>query len=132
MNRKLVAVTGALMVSLGACTPAQTASYNLSNDSDNFRVMRRVVFVNGITDKYLLSIEGLCSITKDKEDAQLEVTRKVGDGEYKKHYLGISDNFTYFVEQMDLASVDTYHYKVQFRPEELLPDVDVQVSGGDN
>jgi hypothetical protein len=87
--------------------------------------------VNGITDKYLLSIEGLCSITKDKEDAQLEVTCKTGDGEYKKHYLGISDNVTYFVEQMDPASVDTYHYKVQFRPEELLPDIDVQVSGGD-
>lgn len=109
MNRKLVAVTGALMPSLGACTPAQTASYNLSNDSDNFRVMRR----------------------KDKEDAQLEVTCKTGDGEYKKHYLGISDNITYFVEQMDPASVDTYHYKVRFRPEELLPDIDVQVSGGD-
>lgn len=132
MNRKLVAITAALMLSLGACTLAQTASYNLSNDSDNFRVMRRVVFVNGITDKYLLSIEGLCSITKDKEDAQLEVTCKTGDGEYKKHYLGISDNVTYFVEQMDPASVDTYHYKVQFRPEELLPDIDVQVSGGDN
>ena len=43
MNHKLVAITGALMLSLGACTPAQTASYNLSNDSDNFRVMRRVV-----------------------------------------------------------------------------------------
>lgn len=132
MNCKLVAVTGALMLSLGACTPAQTASYNLSNDSDNFRVMRRVVFVNGITDKYLLSIEGLCSITKDKGDAQLEVTCKTGDGEFKKHYLGISDNVTYFVEQMDPASVDTFHYKVQFRPEELLPDIDVQVSGGDN
>lgn len=132
MNRKLVTIAAALMLSLGACTPAQTASYNLSNDSDNFRVMRRVVFVNGITDKYLLSIEGLCSITKDKEDAQLEVTCKTGDNEYKKHYLGISDNVTYFVEQMDPASVDTFHYKVQFRPEELLPDVDVQVSGGDN
>lgn len=80
--------------------------------------------MNGITDKYLLSIEGLCSITKDKEDAQLEVTCKTGDGEYKKHYLGISDNVTYFV--------GTYHYKVQFRPGELLPDIDVQVSGGDN
>ena len=129
MNCKLTAITGALILSLGACTPAQTASYNLSNDSDNFR---RVVFVNGITDKYLLSIEGLCSISKDKADAQLEVTCKTGNGEYKKHYLGISDNVTYFVEQMDPASVDTYHYKVQFRPEELLPDIDVQFSGRDN
>lgn len=55
-------------------------------------------------------------ITKDKGDAQLEVTCKTGDGEYKKHYLGISDNVTYFVEQLD-----TYHDEVQFRP-----DVDVQ------
>lgn len=132
MNRKLVAITGALMLSLGACTPAQTASYNLSNDSDNFRVMRRVVFVNGITDKYLLSIEGLCSITKDKEDQQLEVTCKTGEGEFKKHYLGISDNVTYFVEQMDASSVDTFHYKVAFRPETILPDIDMQTSGGEN
>lgn len=62
----------------------------------------------------------------------LEVTCKTGDGAYKKHYLGISDNVTYFVEQLDPASVDAYHYKVQFRPEELLPDINVQVSGGDN
>ena len=122
----------AAALSLGACSAADTASRNISYDSDNFKVMHRVVFVNGITDKYLLSIEGLCSITKDKEDAQLEVTCKTGEGEFKKHYLGISDNATYFVEQMDPASVDTYHYKVQFHPEELLPDVDVQVSGGDN
>ena len=134
MSKKIfghVAVVAAAL-SLGACSAADTASRNISYDSDNFKVMRRVVFVNGITDKYLFSIEGLCSITKDKEDAQLEVTCKTGDNEYKKHYLGISDNITYFVEQMDPASVDTFHYKVQFRPEELLPDVDVQVSGGDN
>lgn len=94
--------------------------------------MRRIVFVNGITDKYLLSIEGLCSITKDKEDNQLEVTCKTGDSEYKKHYLGISDNVTYFVEQMDGSDVDTFHYKVAFRPETLLPDIDLQTSGDEN
>lgn len=120
------------LLSLGACNAADTASRNISYDSDNFKVMRRVVFVNGITDKYLLSIEGLCSITKDNEDAQLEVTCKTGDNEYKKHYLGISDNVTYFVEQMDASSVDTFHYKVAFRPETILPDIDMQTSGGEN
>ena len=126
-----VAVVAAAL-SLGACSAADTASRNISYDSDNFKVMRRVVFVNGITDKYLLSIEGLCSITKDKEDAQLEVTCKTGEGEFKKHYLGISDNVTYFVEQMDASSVDTYHYKVAFRPETILPDIDMQTSGDEN
>nr|DAU11890.1 MAG TPA: outer membrane protein assembly factor [Caudoviricetes sp.] len=126
-----VAVLAAAL-SLGACSAADTASRNISYDSDNFKVMRRVVFVNGITDKYLLSIEGLCSITKDKEDLQLEVTCKTGEGEFKKHYLGISDNVTYFVEQMDASSVDTFHYKVAFRPETILPDIDMQTSGDEN
>ena len=126
----VVAVAAAL--SLGACNAAETASRNISYESDNFKVMRRIVFVNGITDKYLLNIEGLCSITKDKEDNQLEVTCKTGDDQYKKHFLGISDNVTYFVEQMDASSVDTFHYKVAFRPEELLPDIDLQTSGDEN
>lgn len=126
-----VAVVAAAL-SLAACTPADTASRNLSYESDNFRVMRRVVFVNGITDEYLLEIEGLCSITKDKADQQLEVTCKTGDNEYKKHYLGISDNVTYFVEQMDGAEVDPFHYKVAFRPETILPDIDLQTSGDEN
>lgn len=126
-----VAVVAAAL-SLGACSAADTASRNISYDSDNFKVMRRVVFVNGITDKYLLSIEGLCSITKDNEDKQLEVTCKTGEGEFKKHYLGISNNVTYFVEQMDASSVDTFHYKVAFRPETILPDIDMQTSGSGN
>lgn len=126
----VVAVVAAL--SLAACNAADMASRNISYESDNFKVMRRIVFVNGITDKYLLSIEGLCSITKDKEDNQLEVTCKTGDSEYKKHYLGISDNVTYFVEQMDGSDVDTFHYKVAFRPETLLPDIDLQTSGNND
>lgn len=126
----VAAVAAAL--SLAACNAADTASRNISYESGNFKVMRRIVFVNGITDKYLLSIEGLCSITKDKEDNQLEVTCKTGDSEYKKHYLGISDNVTYFVEQLDGSDVDTFHYKVAFRPETLLPDIDLQTSGNND
>ena len=127
----LVAAIAAAL-SLAACNAADTASRNISYESDNFKVMRRIVFVNGITDKYLLSIEGLCSITKDKEDNQLEVTCKTDENEYKKHYLGISDNVTYFVEQMEGSDVDTFHYKVAFRPETLLPDIDLQTSGDNN
>lgn len=134
MMKKILAHVAAVAaaLALAGCNAADTASRNISYESDNFKVMRRIVFVNGITDKYLLSIEGLCSITKDKEDNQLEVTCKTGDSEYKKHYLGISDNVTYFVEQMDGSDVDTFHYKVAFRPETLLPDIDLQTSGDKN
>ena len=134
MNNKIFAPVAAVVaaLALAGCNAAETASRNISYESDNFKVMRRIVFVNGITDKYLLSIEGLCSIEKDKEDNQLEVTCKTGDDQYKKHYLGISDNVTYFVEQMDGSDVDTFHYKVAFRPETLLPDIDLQTSGDEN
>lgn len=118
-------VTVAAVLALAGCSASETASRNISYESDNFKVMRRIVFVNGITDKYLLSIEGLCSIMKT-------ITCKTGDSEYKKHYPGISNNVTYFVEQMDASSVDTFHYKVVFRPETLLPDIDLQTSGDEN
>lgn len=125
-----VALVGTTL--LAACSAADTASYNISQDSDNFRVHRRVVFVNGITDEYLLEIEGLCSIKDSKDDnskGQMEVTCKVGDDQYKKHFLGLSDNVTYVVEQLEPSTEDTYHYKVVFRPEEIVPDIDIQTTG---
>lgn len=114
------------VVSLVGCTTeADTVSQNLSKSADSFEVQRRVVFLNGITDKYLLSIEGLCSITD--EGKQLEVTCKVGEGQYKKHFLGLSDNVSYFVEQTDAKYESAYHYKVLFRPQEIVPDIDLQI-----
>lgn len=134
-NRKtivaaIVAAIGAtLALAVAGCSAADVASSNISQDSDNFRVHRRVVFVNGITDQYLLEIEGLCSIKDSKDDnskGQLEVTCKVGDSQYKKHFLGLSDNVTYFVEQLEPSTEDVYHYKVVFRPETILPSITVE------
>ena len=101
--KKIIAPIVGLVVAglLAACTPAEVASSNISQDSDNFRIMRRITFVNGITDKYLLTIEGLCSIKADSADKQIEVTCKTDEGKYKKHYLGLSDNVTYVVEQVE-------------------------------
>ncbi|MGM7720620.1 hypothetical protein [Metabacillus sp. Hm71] len=127
---KKIILTGliAIMTAVGlvGCTEADTVSQNLSKSADSFEVQRRVVFFNGITDKYLLTIEGLCSITD--EGGQLEVTCKVGEGQYKKHYLGLSDNVSYFVEQTDAKYEDAFHYKVLFRPEAIIPDIDLQTS----
>lgn len=115
-----------LAFSLTACfeTDAQVASRNLSTAADHFEITRRVVFFNGITDTYLLSIEGLCSINADVYDGQLEVTCKTGANEYKKHFLGLSDNVSYFVEQLDGVDVSTYHYRVIFKPSTILPEID--------
>lgn len=116
----------------GCQTDAQVASQNLSQDADSFKIERRIVFYNGITDKYILDVEGLCSINVDGTDGQLEVTCKTGAGEYKKHFLGLSDNVTYFAEQLQPAKADVYHYKVIFKPETILPNINLETSGSGN
>lgn len=133
--KKIVMSLTLLVLLLAACsTDADVASRNLSKAAEQFEIERRIVFLNGITDKYLLSVEGRCSIEAGKtgvEDA-LEVTCKVSEGNepsaFKKHYLGLSDNVSYFVEQLDAAEVDEFHYRVIFRPESIVPNVDLERS----
>ena len=129
ITRTVPAILTALAIAAAAScvNDAQIASRNLSLAADNFEIMRRVVFLNGITDTYLLSIEGLCSIADQSN--QLEVTCQVGETEYKKHFLGLSDNVTYFAEQLDGARVSAYHYRVVFKPQSILPDIDFRGSG---
>ena len=38
------------------------------------------------------------------------------------------DNVSYFIEQTDAKYEDAYHYKVLFRPEEIIPDIKPQTS----
>lgn len=121
----------ALLILTGCSTEADTASYNTSKAADNFQVERRIVFFNGITDKYLLEIQGLCSLGNSDDPGTLSVTCKTGPKSYKKHFLGLSDNVSYFVEQLRPAKVSGYHYQVNFRPESIVPDVDLQVSDSD-
>lgn len=122
----LIVVMAAALVGCGS--DARMASYNLSKAADMFEINRRVVFYNGITGDYILSVEGLCSIKADTVDGQLELTCKVGPRLYKKHFLGLSDNVTYFAEQLEPSTVGIYHYRVIFKPESIIPDVDMETS----
>lgn len=119
------AIIGAAILATG-CSDADTASRNLSTDADHFRVNRRIVFFNGITDKYLLEIDGYCSLGNDDPKGQLSVTCDEGHGKYKKHFLGLSDNVSYFVQQIDARGVSKDHYRVVFKPETIVPELDLQ------
>ena len=122
----IVAILG-----LNGCDDASVASRNLSTASDMFEIERRIVFYNGITDNYILTIEGKCSIEVDIHDEQLEVVCKTGENKFKKHFLGISDNVTYFVEQLEAKGVSVYHYRVIFKPQSIIPDIDFRGSTKD-
>jgi hypothetical protein len=131
VKRKLAAVLSAatLAVGLSACSSdADVASENLSKAADNFEVPRRIVFYNGITGEYILQLEGRCSIGNDDPAGKLTVTCKTGDAAFKKHFLGLSDNVTYFAEQLEGKSVSVYHYRVTFKPEQIIPAVDLRTS----
>ena len=117
----------ALLFGLVGCpTDADIASHNLSKSADMFEVQRRIVFYNGITGDYILSIEGLCSLGNHDAAGELTVTCKTGPSAYKKHFLGLSDNVTYFAEQLESENVSAYNYKVIFKPQSIIPDIDVR------
>jgi hypothetical protein len=125
----VLAATAAL--TLSGCTDADIASSNISKAADNFEITRRIVFYNGITGDYILTVEGRCSLGNFDSAGQLTVTCKTGDRAYKKHFLGLSDNVTFFAEQMEDANVSAYHYRVTFKPQTILPDVDFRGDTGD-
>ena len=126
---KVKTIAFAAIVGLAGCQQqADIASHNLSVAADNFEIMRRIVFYNGITDTYMLEVVGLCSIGNNDKPGSVSITCKTGSAAYKKHFLGLSDNVTYFAEQLEVADVSTYHYRVTFRPQSIVPDVDFQGS----
>lgn len=124
--KKLALALVALILVAGCVTDADVASSNLSKAADQFQVLRRVVFYNGITESYMLAIEGYCSLGNNDAPGELTVTCKVGPDSYKKHFLGLSDNVTYFVEQLDGSAVSVDHYKVIWKPSVILPDIDLE------
>lgn len=110
---------------LAACSSdADVASSNLSKAADNFEIQRRIVFYNGITGEYMLEVTGLCSIGNNDDADKLSITCKIGERQFIKHYLGKSDNVTWFAEQIDTADVSVNHYRVTFKPQEIVPDID--------
>lgn len=126
MIKKLIvaAMIGTAALFGGCPSTADVASYNLSKAAEEFEIERRIVFYNGISDAYILSIEGRCSV--EFRPLKFEVTCRTGQDEYKKHYLGRADNVFPFIEQLDSADVSTYRYKVIFKPTTIIPDIDLK------
>lgn len=123
------------VLTLGACaTSADVSTQNNKAASDNFEVNRNIVFVNTFTNTTMLEVEGRCSVNDETGDEggarQLEVICMVEEGKTKRHLLGLADNVSYVVEQIDPNPTDTYHYRFILRPETAIPNVDVETSAG--
>ena len=124
MKKSLLLVLAIAVLFIGCNTSADVASRNLSKDAEEFKIERRIVFYNGITDTYILSVTGRCSV--EFLANKFEVTCKIDDDAYVKHYLGRADNVFPFVEQLETADVSVYRYKVIFKPTTIIPDIDLK------
>lgn len=125
MKKTLVILLATVIVAAG-CSDADVASSNLSKAADQFEIARRIVFYNGITGDYMLTIEGLCSLGNNDSPRKLSVTCKTGPKDFKKHFLGLSDNVTFFVEQVDAAAASQYQHRVVFKPLAIIPDIEIR------
>lgn len=106
---------------VGCQTQADKVSYNLSKQADNFNVVRQITVINCIGGDVLFQMTGKMSIKADTADNQLEITVEDENGSYKKHFIGLSDNVTYVVEDIDTNYVSNYKYTINFNPKMWLP-----------
>lgn len=125
--KKIIVLLIMVMALCGCNTDAETTTYNIKQDAEQFKVMRRIIFINNITGEYLFQAEGNCSVETNNEAMRLELTCKTGEDRYKVHYFGLSDNTSYLVEQMEWREADKYRYKIIFKPKSIVPiTVDVE------
>lgn len=126
MKKKILAICmiGAIVLGLSGCeTEAQRVSYNLSQEADNFNVVRELTVIDCITGDTLFQMSGKMSITADTADNQLEIIVENDNGSYVKHFVGLSDNVTYVVEDLNLGEneVSKYKYTLNFNPKMWIP-----------
>ncbi len=120
--KRVVALLAALgVVLLSGCTEAERASYNLSKQADNFNDIRQITVINCLKGDVLFQMTGKMSINADPGDNQLEVVVEDENGEYKKHFIGLSDNVTYVVEDITAKDVSKYKYTLNFNPDMWIP-----------
>ena len=112
--KKILVLIGLTIVLLTGCTSADTVSYNISRDSDEFKVKRRITFVNLRTGDYLFTMTGKCSIQGGSSDlnSELEVVCRIGEDKYQKHLLYLAEETTYIVEQLEDSDVSRYDYQL--------------------
>lgn len=128
MKHLIIPAIIAAAVLAGCQSDADTASQNLSKAADMFEIKRRIVFYNGITGEHIAMFEGLCSLGNSDTNLRMSVTCKTGPTEFEKHFLGLSDNVSFFAIQLQPSKESVYHSRVVFKPQALIPDIDARGS----
>jgi len=123
MTKKLsiIILTIVVLFTFTGCSQANKVSHNLSQEADSFNVIRQLTVINCISNDILFQMTGKLSIQADATEQQLEVVVEDENGLYQKHFIGISDNVTYVVEQKNYKNVDKYKYSLNYNPKMWVP-----------
>ena len=127
MKKRIVGIIALAVLTVGVLvgcdTQASRVEYNLTQEADNFNIVRQLTVINCLQGDVLFQMTGRMSITADVEDNQLEIIVKNEDGNYTKHFVGLSDNVTYTIEDLNLGKNDVkkYKYTLNFNPNMWLP-----------
>lgn len=123
MKKKLTMLLGIIVLSfiLTGCRQSEIVSYNLSKQADSFNDVRQITVINCLKGDVLFQMTGKMSIQADTSDNQLEVVVEDEHGDYKKHFIGLSDNVTYVVEDITSNDVNKYKYTLNFNPNMWMP-----------
>ncbi len=116
---KFLAVVLFAFILLYGCTEAERVSSNVSQQADNFNVIRRLTVLNARSDKPLFELVGAFSFTLEND--RIIAVVETGPGEYKKHSVGLNDWTLWVIEDVSGAEVDKYYYEVNFLPEMIVP-----------
>lgn len=124
MKKKLIIAIATILtltIFTGCKRQADKVSYNLSQEADNFNVVRQLTVINCIQGDVMFQMTGKMSITADTGDNQLEIIVEDEKGDYQKHFVGLSDNVAYTVEQKDYKDVSNYKYTLNYNPKMWIP-----------
>lgn len=109
-----------LMAMLVGCSEADKVSNNLSLEADNFNVARQITVVNCRTDTVIFQMRGNFSINVDS-DGDLNVIGENDNGRYYKHFVRLSRDISYVVEDLGTTKVNKYKYEINFNPNMIIP-----------
>lgn len=123
MKKKIIVLLMSMIIALplAGCNEAERVSYNLSQQADNFNVLRQVTVINCIANDVVFQMTGKMSIAADTSENQLEMVVENEDGTYSKHIIGLSDNVTYVVEDIDTNYVEKYKFVINYNPKMWIP-----------
>ncbi|WP_404832144.1 hypothetical protein [Enterococcus entomosocium] len=110
----------AMIVVAGCNRQANKVSYNISQDADNFNVVRRVAVINTLSSKVEFEVIGNISVNTSNSD-KLEIIVEAEKGVYKKHLINMTQFNMYVVEDLEGADVNNFKYEVNYMPESIVP-----------